>query len=174
MHQNKTELLEKTHIRLLYLGILINIFAPLIIFFIAFFLRGRLFQVQGIDKIDLLFYVLLILSMGEIGAIFIFRKRFWQSFIQKKVGHPPLADSLVQSETASNPKLFIEQKILSFGIVTYALCLTPTLYGLVYYLLGGNWERFALFVAITLLSFQLFKPRQEELEKLIRELKTEI
>jgi hypothetical protein len=171
MDQNKTELLEKTHIRLLYLGILTDIFAPLIIFFIVVFFREKLIRVQNIERIELLFYVFLILSLGEIGAIFIFRKKFWQSFIRKKAGHRPLAGSPVRSESVSNPQFFGEQKILGFGMVVYALCFTPTLYGLVYYLLGGTWERFSLFVAVTFLLFQLFKPKQEELEKLIEESK---
>jgi hypothetical protein len=106
----------------------------------------------------------------EIAAIFIFRKYFWKPFILRKVGHPPLADSLAQNKSAPNPQLSIEQNLISFGIVIYALCFSPSLYGLIYYLLGGTWEHFAIFVAITFLSFQLFKPKQEELEKLTRDL----
>jgi hypothetical protein len=170
MDQSKTELLEKTHIRLLHLGILTDIFAPIIIFLIAVFSRDRLIQVRNIENLELLFYVFLILSLGEIGAIFIFRKKIWQSSTQNKVGQ---GLSLAQNKSVSNPQFFTGQKILGFGMVIYALCLAPTLYGLVYYLLGGTWERFSLFVAVTFLLFQLFKPKQEELEKLISELKTE-
>jgi hypothetical protein len=79
-----------------------------------------------------------------------------------------LADILEQNKSAPNPQLSTEQNLISFGIVIYALCFSPSLYGLIYYLLGGTWEHFAIFVAISFLSFQLFKPKQEELEKLTR------
>jgi len=170
MNQNKIESIEKIYLRILHLGILLDIFAPLVVFFSALLLRERLIPIKSIKELNLLFYVLLIISLLEIAAIFIFRKYLWEPFVRRKLGHPPLADSLAQNKSGPDPQLSIEQNLISFGIVIYALCFSPSLYGLIYYLLGGTWEHFAIFVAITFLSFQLFKPKQEELEKLTRDL----
>ena len=159
MSQNKIESLEKAFIRILHWGIFIDIFLPVVIFFLAIYLRDNFLSVQSLKNIELLFYVLIIISLGEILVIFIFRKRFWETFTQKKL--------------QANSPLTMEQNLFRFGMIIYALCLSFTLYGLIYYLLGGTWERFALFVAITFLSFQLFKPRGGEIEKLIRDLKME-
>jgi hypothetical protein len=156
MNRNKIESTEKIYLQILHLGILIDIFAPIIVFFFAVLLRERLIHIQSIKELNLLFYVLLIISFSEIAAIFIFKKRFWEPFIQKKAG--------------LNPESSVEHNLVTFGIVIYTLCFSPALYGLVYYLLGGTWEHFALFIAITFLSFQLFKPKPEELERLTRDL----
>ncbi len=170
MNQHKRESIVKTYNKILYLGILIDIFLPLILFFLAVFLRDRFIHIQSIKELNFLFYVLLIISLLEIAAIFIFRKRFWEPFIQSKAGQ---GLTLAQNKSGLNPQCSIDQNLISFGMVIYALCFSPVLYGLVYYILGGTWEHFAIFVAITFLSFQLFKPKPEELEKLTRDLKIE-
>ena len=170
MNQNKIESTEKIYLRILYLGILMDIFAPIVVFFFAILLRERLIHLKSIKELNLLFYVLLIISLLEIAAIFIFRKRFWEPFIQSKAGQ---GLTLAQNKSGLNPQCSIDQNLISFGMVIYALCFSPALYGLVYYILGGTWEHFAIFIAITFLSFQLFKPKPEELEKLTRDLKIE-
>ncbi len=167
MNQNKIESPEKTYIKIFHLGILIDIFAPIVIFFFAILLRERLINIKSIKELNLLFYVLLIISLFEIAAIFIFRKRFWEPFLQRKIRQ---GLSPAQNKSGSNPKISIEQNLISSGIVIFALSFSPSLYGLVYYLFGGTWEHFSIFIAITFLSFQLFKPKQEELEKLTRDL----
>ena len=74
--------------------------------------------------------------------------------------------NLTAKKIQNDSKIIAGQNIVNFGMIIYALSLAPTIYGLVYYLLGGIWERFALFVAITFLSFQLFKPREGDIDKL--------
>jgi len=76
MSQNKIESLEKAHIRILHRGIFIDIFSPVVIFFLAIYVREKFLNIQSIKDIDLLFYVLLIISLGEIFAIFILIKDF--------------------------------------------------------------------------------------------------
>ena len=65
---------------------------------------------------------------------------------------------------AANP----EKSALAFTVVIYSLCLTPSVYGFVYFLLGGSLNWFILFIAITLLGFLLFKPKEEELKKFFK------
>lgn len=197
MSNNRNESLETIHTKLLKLGLAIDIFLPLVIFFLAVYLRDRLIQVQTMKNLDLFFYVLLAVSLSEVAAIFIIKRQFSTNVVRKNVGqgfslaktqsnpeglpyektpaehnvgHPPVADSLAQEVPDVNTRQPLDRNLLSFATVIFVLCFSPTIYGLVYYLLGGTWEHYALFVAITFLLFQLFKPKMEELEKLTRDL----
>ena len=198
MSHSWNESLEKIHTKILKLGLAIDIFLPLVIFFLAVYLRDRLIQVHTVKNLDLFFYVLLAVSLSEVVAIFIIKRQFSARFMQKNVGQgfspakiksnpeglpyekTPAEQnvgqgfSLAQEGPDVNTRQPFDRNLLSFATVIFALCFSPTIYGLVYYLLGGTWEHFALFVAITFLFFQLFKPKMEELEKLTGELKINI
>jgi len=167
MNHSGNESLEKMHTKILQLGMVMDIFLPLVIFFLAVYLRDRLIQVQTVKNLDLFFYVLLAVSLSEVVAIFIIKRQFSARFMQKNVGQ---GFSPTQEGPDVNTRQPFDRNLLSFGTVIFALCFSPTIYGLVYYLLGGTWEHFALFVAITFIFFQLFKPKMEELEKLTRDL----
>lgn len=169
MNQSGNESLEKIHAKILKLGLAIDIFLPLVIFFLAVYLRDRLIQVQTIKDLDLFFYVLLVVCLTEVGAIFIIKRKFSARFMQKNLGQ---GFSPAQEVPNVNTRQPFDRNLLSFATVIFVLCFSPTIYGLVYYLLGGTWEHFALFVAITFLLFQLFKPKMEELEKLTKEFNT--
>lgn len=157
MDQSKTVSLEKIQIRLLHWGIFIDIFLPLLIFFLAVFLRDRYTSIKISLSLDLVFYVFLLLNLGSLINILLYKKKTWKTLLQKKL----------QTE----PSLSLEENLFKYGIFIFLPCLSPSIIGLIYYLVGGTWERFSLFVAVTFLFFQLFKPKQEELEKLIEELK---
>jgi len=60
----------------------------------------------------------------------------------------------------------VQKSILIFSIVIFALCLAPSIYGFIYFLLGGKLEEFLLFIAITFLGFRIFRPKLEEIKKL--------
>lgn len=156
MNQDRIDQLEKTHTKILQLGILMDIFLPAVIFFLAIYLRDRFFSIKSPMDLNMIFYVLLVLSAAEAITIFILKTKSWRPYIRRKF--------------QENPQLTIEKGLFGFGTIIYVLCFSPTIYGLIYYLLGGTWEHFALFVAITFLFFQLFKPKMEELEKLTMDL----
>ena len=156
MNQDRIDQLEKTHTKILQLGILMDIFLPAVIFFLAIYLRDRFFSIKSPMDLNMIFYVLLVLSAAEAITIFILKTKSWRPYIRRKF--------------QENPQLTIEKGLFGFGTIIYVLCFSPTIYGLVYYILGGTWEHFALFVAITFLFFQLFKPKMEELEKLTMDL----
>ena len=157
MNQNKTVSLEKIQIKLLHWGIFIDIFLPLLIFFLAVFLRDRYISIKSTLSLNVVFYVFLLLNLGSLINILLYKRKTWKPFLQKKL--------------LTEPSLSLEENLFRYGIFIFLPCLSPSIIGLVYYLLGGTWERFSLFIAVTFLFFQLFKPRQEELEKLIEESK---
>lgn len=169
MNHSWNESLEKIHAKILKLGLAIDIFLPLVIFFLAVYLRDRLIQAQTVKNLDLFFYVLLAVSLSEVAAIFIIKRQFSARFALKKVGQ---GSNPAQEVPNVNTRQPVDRNLLNFATVIFVLCFSPTIYGLAYYLLGGTWEHFALFVAITFLFFQLFKPKMEELEKLTSDLST--
>ena len=158
MNHSRNESLEKMHTKILQLGMVMDIFLPVVIFFSAIYLRDRFVSIKSPMDLDMIFYVLLALSAAEAITIFILKTKSWRPYIRRKF--------------QENPQLTIEKGLFGFGTIIYVLCFSPTIYGLVYYILGGTWEHFALFVAITFLFFQLFKPKMEELEKLNKEFNT--
>jgi hypothetical protein len=166
MNHSGNESLEKIHAKILKLGLAIDIFLPLVIFFLAVYFRDRLIHFQTMKNFDLFFYVLLAVSLSEVVAIFIIKRQFSARLAQKKLGQGSSPAQEVPDVDTRQP---VDRNLLSFATVIFSLCISPAIYGLVYYLLGGTWERFALFVAITFLFFQLFKPKMDELEKLKKE-----
>ena len=48
------------------------------------------------------------------------------------------------------------------------MCLSPTIYGFVYYILGGTLEWFVIFACITLICFRFFKPGLEQVRRFVR------
>ncbi len=145
--------IERTHSRLLNLGLLMNVFAPVVLIFVGAVVKARGVNVGAVSDLGLFFWILIAVAFSEIPAIYIVKRSFLSGSraFQKNRG---------RSTT--------EQALLRKGIIIFSLALAPTVYGLVYYLLGGTLERFVLFAAITLFCFVVFKPKQEEISSLMK------
>jgi F0F1-type ATP synthase membrane subunit c/vacuolar-type H+-ATPase subunit K len=83
-------------------------------------------------------YILLVLSVLQYFAI-----RFFQKFSLKSAAYLPPA-----------------------AIITFALCETVSIYGLVLFFLTGNATDFFIFMAISLLYFYLFYPKYADWERM--------
>ena len=144
---------ERIHSRLLNLGLLLNVFTPAVLVFVGVLLETRGVGVGAVKDLGLFFWVLIAVALSEIPAVYIVKRtllsrgRFFAG----------------QGEDST-----LEQKLLQMGIIIFSLSLAPSIYGLVYYLLGGSLERFVLFGAITLFCFLVFKPKQEEISSFVK------
>jgi len=102
--------------------------------------------------------ILLAVSLADLAVIYVVKKRL-------------LKGTFSSVKATESPSQFLPARTtihvtgMSFAVVTYALALAPSIYGLVYFLLGGSLNWFILFVAVTMLGFLLFKPKEEELKK---------
>jgi hypothetical protein len=143
---------ERVHTKLFNLGLLLNVLAPAVLIFVGALLKAS--GVGGSPDTDLtiFFWVLIFVAVSEIPAIYIVKRSF-------------LSGS--KSFQRSRGRLTPEQILLQGGMIIFSLALTPTIYGLVYYLLGGSLERFVLFAAITLFCFLVFKPKLEEVSSFV-------
>ena len=141
--------LDKLHTNLLYLGLVLNFFVPAVLLCLGLFLRSQGAGVRPIEGLDLLLWILLAVSAGEVLAIYLLKKRILFARNIPKV----------KDQGASAQRVLVRS-----ALILFSLSLSPAIYGLVYFLLGGTVERFVLFVAITLLCFVLFKPKLEEMK----------
>jgi len=143
--------LDRIHTKLLNLGLLLNVFVPAILFSLGLFLRSQGVGTKPVKGLNMLLWILLAISAAEILTIYLFKKKI---LFTRKVLQSP------------KENISIERIFLTSGLIQYSLSLSPTIYGFIYFLLGGTKERFAIFIAITLLCFVLFKPKLEEFKSI--------
>jgi hypothetical protein len=152
MEQSSKNLdLEQIHTKLLNLGLLLDVFVPAVLFSLGLFLRSQGVGARSFKELDILLWVLLAVSAGEILTIYL---------IKKKILFVP---NILKVERADISK---ERILFKSGLILFSLSLSPAIYGFVYFLLGGMKERFVIFIGITLLCFLLFKPKLEEMKYL--------
>ena len=138
---------------MLYLGLVLNLALPLGFLTIGFFLRKNSVGADPTPNLKLFFWVLIFISVSELLAIFIFKRSFFARFSKKS-----------QMGISQIP---VQKSILTFSIVIFVLNLAPSIYGFIYFLLGGKLEEFLLFIAVTFLGFRIFRPRLEEIKQLV-------
>ena len=140
------------HSRLLYLGLVMNVFVPVILVFLGIFARSKGLNGHLSGGLNMLFWILMALSLCEIPILYLVRKK------------------TLSARTAylqNYPQADANQLLFQWATVIFCLAFSPTVYGLVYFLLGGIPERFVLLTAVTLLCFMLFKPKTDEIHAFV-------
>jgi hypothetical protein len=143
--------LERLHTNFLYLGLVLDFFVPAVLLSLGLFLRSQGVGARAIEGLDLLLWIFLTVSAGEILAIYLVKKKIL------------FAQNMPKTKEQG---IFPKQILLRSALILFSLSLSPAIYGFVYFLLGGTLERFVLFIAITLFCFVLFKPKLEEMKSL--------
>lgn len=138
----------------LYIGLLINVFVPVVIIGIAYYIEenGRLSSSMPPDTLELIFWFLTAVAVVD-GAVVIFLKQklFLAPMIKSK---ETFAEDLMQGFFAKS-------------IVCYGLIAAIAIYGLVLYLLGGTFNQLMFLVFISFIAFQLIRPREKFAEKVL-------
>ncbi|MEE9443096.1 MAG: hypothetical protein V3V99_10580 [candidate division Zixibacteria bacterium] len=151
---------QKAIIKSTYLGLFMNVLGPAAIFFVAAFIKGHGFQSAEnapyfpSSQIHILFYALLFISIADFVAAYFIRK----SFSSRPC--PPDIDAYE----------FFTRQMVTISVVVYSLNLMHALYGLALYLLGAAIEIMMLFVALTFVSYQLFRPRKNLVDYLCKKI----
>ncbi|MCI0532072.1 MAG: hypothetical protein L0Y74_09020 [candidate division Zixibacteria bacterium] len=143
----------------MYLGLGLNVLLPMGVIVIGYFLKQSSFSGGSELNPDMLFTILVFVSMTDLGMVYYLKKRLLAntSMIQA---------SELQGSTHISPEEKSRRAGLRLAIMIYALNLAPSIYGLVYFLITGNLNSFLLLLAFTPLGYLLLKPREEELKKL--------
>jgi hypothetical protein len=138
----------------IYIGLLINIFLPVVILLIAYYLdKSGMKQVspEG-ESIGLLFWILVAVSVVDgVAAIYVKYKMFFSPMIT--------SEHSFEEDLASRTFLI--------SIICFALIAAISIYGLVFYILGGSFDHLLFFVFISFIAFQLIRPRARFLQKVI-------
>jgi hypothetical protein len=152
MEQSSKNLdLDQIHTQLLNLGLLLDVAFPAVLFSLGLFLRSQGVGARSFKELDILLWVLLAVSAGEVLVIYLIKKRILFS------------SNILKVERADISK---ERILFKSGLILFSLSLSPAIYGFIYFLLGGMKERFVIFIGITLLCFLLFKPKLEEMKSM--------
>jgi hypothetical protein len=146
--ENRNIDVDSIHTRLINLGMVMSVFIPIVFLFLGIFLRSKGLNGNVKGGLNVLFWILLALSLSEIPLLYVVRKT---NLSARKVYYK------------SHPQVKAEQLLFQWSVLVFTISFSPTIYGLVYYFMGGTPERFVILVAVTLLCFMLFKPRLEEL-----------
>ncbi|MGB8658540.1 MAG: hypothetical protein WCE90_12275 [Candidatus Zixiibacteriota bacterium] len=145
--------IDGLHSRLLNLGLLLNVLVPAMCLCLGGFLRVRGLSLNAGGSLRILFAILIVVSAAEVPAIYLVR-RTALSFHEKSPEGPR--------------QMRAEEALFRRSVLVFSLSLLPTVYGLVYYLIGGTFEKFVLLVGITLLCFLIFKPKMEEISSFVK------
>ncbi len=136
------------------LGLLIDLAGAALLFMIAQFLRSQgVVEPVTSDKLDYLGYGLLFVGAVEIVLVFVLRRR-WIS-----------AESQQLAAIAKRSNFYKHFK-LSF-VILYFIALTPSIYGFLFYILGGRENLFVFMLVETLVGYMAIRIRPDALEKAI-------
>lgn len=153
---------QKAIIKSTYLGLFMNVIGPVAIFFAAAFVKGQGFQSAPdvpsfpSQNIQILFFALLFISITDLAATYFIRKNL----------------SLRPYPSDTNGVQFFTRQMVTISLVVYGMNAMHVLYGLVLFILGASIEIMMLFVALTFISYQLFRPRKSFADSLCEKLES--
>ncbi len=142
--KKKYEILARLSLVALYLVFGINIMLAAI----AYFIQGKVYMEMGSNTVTIR-NVFIVLALLELAAL-----QFIKNVLLSKV--PRITD------TEDIPY----HQLLSITYIIAGMCVSIAVYGFIIVLLGGNYDFMLLFVAISLIGFQLFRLRKKDLDKL--------
>ena len=145
---------ESVYFKAVNLGLVLNVFVPAVLVILGLFLRSKGIEVNPIKSLDLLLIVLLAVSASEVFFVFFFRRRFF-----------PGGNHLKEKATT---KTGTEDDFIRYSLILFSLCLSPSIYGFVYYLLGGTLQWFIIFALITFICFRFLKPGLEQTKEFMK------
>jgi hypothetical protein len=147
--------LNKLLIKPLYLGLMMNIFIPVLILGIAYYIDvsgGRSSTVPD-ETLNIIFWALAIVSVLDgIAAIIVKQRLFFQPMIRSK-------------ETFEDD---LTSRVTTVSIICYSMTTSVAVYGFVLYLFSGKFDHFLLFVFISFIAFQLIRPRYKFMERVVQ------
>jgi len=146
--------INKVLVKPLYVGLLMNIFIPVVILGIAYYLdqNGGAKEAVPNRTLGTLFWVFVVLAIAEGGTAILLKQRLFFS---------PMISSRESFEEDLTSRFF------AASLTCFAVTTGITIYGLVYYLLGGSFRELLLFVFISFIAFQFVRPRLRFMEKVV-------
>lgn len=145
--------IRKSHMQMVLKGLILNLLVPGILVGAGVALRkimgsGDVDQIIKSDR-DLQFflYALMFVALMVVPIVF---------FLKKKLLKP--LDLAAGSESTTVPTT---SQIATKYTILYYLSMAASIWGFIYYLLGGQFQYFILFALISLITFRLIRPSAE-------------
>jgi hypothetical protein len=161
--------ITKTLTKVTYLGLLWNVLFPVAYVGVAIFLKQRN-QADDMSagfavapNIQLLFYLLLGVSFLDLGLAYYFRRMLPRKMI--------MANRQLNQLSGLSLAEHFNQSATTISLVIFACVGAASLYGLVLVIMGAQLEVMVLFVALSLIGYQLFRPREAFLERVLERVK---
>jgi len=153
MHKDGIDL-NDLMIKPLYAGLAMNGMVPVILLVIAYFIDPvAAKQSKAIPQANqLLFYILL--GIGVVDG-------FIAIILRQKLFFSPMIYSRETFEEDLKNRTFVN------SIICYSLILSITIYGFVFYLISGAFNPFLFFAILSVVAYQIVRPRHGFLQKVI-------
>lgn len=146
--------IAKLAVSTMNLGLLIDLAGAALLFVIAQFLRNQgIVEAVRSEKLNYLGYGLLFVGAVEILLVFVLRRRW-------------ISPESEQFAAIKKRPTFYKHFKLSF-VILYFIALTPSIYGFLFYLLGGQENLFVFMLVETLIGYMAIRIRPDGLEKAI-------
>jgi len=146
--------INKLLIKPIFYGLFINILMPVILLGIVYYLDSSGFD--GGDatssEYNIFFWALCVISIIEGMLAFFFRQRLF------------FAPMIVSKETFEKD---LHDRFLTNCIICFAFTSAIAVYGVVLFFMGGPFETTVLFVLISMIAYQLVRPRVGFTEKVV-------
>nr|MBN2277760.1 hypothetical protein [candidate division Zixibacteria bacterium] len=141
-------------IKPIYISLAMNVFVPVIFLLVAYYVDHPDLSHRGLEiaQLPILLWVLVAVSLGDIGmAVFLKRKLFFSPMIYSR-------ETFVED---------LARRTLTITIICTALTTAISVYGLVYYFIGGTFDHLLLFVFVSFIAYQLIRPRHGYMKKVV-------
>jgi len=140
--------------KILYIGLGICVGGTVVLYFGGLILDqyGFISEVPAGD-LQTLGYALLAVSAVELGVVFLLKRKWFRA------ENPMFAGAKSYRQ--------LKGQILTLYIILYFIALSPSIYGFLFYILGGNKDLFTLICCLTLLGYMMVRPRPDFIHKLV-------
>jgi len=150
----------KLAVSTMYIGLLIDLIGPGVFYVAGQLIRGsNIVSAVEPEPLQMLGYMLLFVSAAEIALVVVLRRRW----INAKSSQLRLA--------RQRPVFYRQLKIMF--IILYLIALTPSVYGFLYFILGGKESFFVLMLVISLIGYMLIKMKPDAMEETLRDIELE-
>lgn len=159
MKLTKQEIL-KLAVSVMYLGLFIDLIGAAVLFVSGQLVRKyELVTPVEPEGLTFLGYSLIAVGIIEVLMVVILKRRW-------------ISSKSSQLRTIKTRDVFYRHLRMLF-IILYLIALTPSLYGFLYFILGGTEENFMILLAITLVGYMLTRMRPTSLEEAVGDIELE-
>lgn len=150
----------KLAVSTMYIGLLIDLIGPGVFYVAGQLIRGsNIVSAVKQEPLQMLGYMLLFVSAAEIALVVVLRRRWINA-------------KSPQLRLARQRPVFYRQLKIMF-IILYLIALTPSVYGFLYFILGGKESFFVLMLVISLIGYMLIKMKPDAMEEALGDIELE-